>query len=36
MDLISVSEERFVFVGEAKKSSVGKAMGQCLCTLYWQ
>ncbi|KAF8423837.1 hypothetical protein EV426DRAFT_601366 [Tirmania nivea] len=33
MDLISVSEESFVFIVEAKKSSFGEAMKQCLLAM---
>jgi hypothetical protein len=33
MDMISVLEEKFVLVVEAKKSSIGEAMKQCLLSL---
>jgi hypothetical protein len=33
MDLISVTEENFVLIVEAKRSSIGKAMKQCLLAM---
>ena len=33
VDLISVTEERYVFVVEGKRSSIGKAMKQCLLAM---
>jgi hypothetical protein len=33
VDLISVREERFIFVIEGKRSSIGKAMRQCLLAM---
>ncbi|RPB27221.1 hypothetical protein L211DRAFT_769172, partial [Terfezia boudieri ATCC MYA-4762] len=34
MDLISIKEHRFVIVIEAKRSSVGQALKQCLLSMF--